>query len=304
MEINNQLWLSPMEGVSDLGFRKLCHKHGADLTFTPMIRADALVRNNKATLDLIDTHLASVPTGIQLLVSKPQVLKKALEIITKKREENDPIYLNIKCIDLNFGCPSKEIVTRGMGPALLKRTNRMKELLSTLKEFSPVPCGIKIRIGLNKREKNNKIYLNVLKIANEQKLDWITVHPIRVDQTSQDPIDLDALKEIIQNATIPVVGNGFVTTGEKAKYMLDMGCSAVMIARGAIGNPWIFTEIKHFLETGKELDMEKDFEKALGDYFEIAKKYRTKDKVFNFHKKTFLLRQKGDMAYHSPSRIY
>jgi tRNA-dihydrouridine synthase B len=284
--MNNEVWLSPMEGVSDLGFRNLCINRGADMTFTEMIRADAIVRGNKATLSLIDTHIP-LNQGIQLLVSKPAILRKALERID---------FTNITGVDLNFGCPSPDVVGKGQGPALLKRVKRMKDLLFVLKKHSPVPCGIKIRLGMNKREKENKVYLRVVELANEAKLDWITVHPKTADQGSQEPIDMNALSEIISIATIPVIGNGFVRDQKSAQKMFDIGCSGVMIARAAIGNPWVFNEIKGYSVT-------KNFTKSFEEYKEIASKFGTKQKFFNYHKKIFALRDRGDMAYHAPSRI-
>jgi len=285
-QMNREVWLSPMEGVSDLGFRKLCAQEGADMTFTEMIRADSIVRGNKATLSLIDTHM-KFAQGVQLLVSKPAILRKALEKID---------FTNIKAVDLNFGCPSPDVVSKGGGPALLKRVSRMKNLLMVLKKHSPVPCGIKIRLGLNAREKKNKVYLKVVELANEAELDWIIVHSKTADQSSRDPIDLQALKEIIHASKIPVIGNGFVTDRESAEKMFDLGCKGVMVARAAIGNPWVFKEIKGY-------SAEKNYKRAFEDYKKIATKYGTKQKYFNYHKKIFELRAKGDMGYHAPGRI-
>lgn len=302
MEIKNALWLSPMEGVTDLGFRSLCANNGADLTFTEMIRADALVRNNKSTFELIDTHLSEVPTGLQLLVSKPDVLKNVLLLITNKREEGVQKYLNISCIDLNFGCPSKEVIIRGNGPALLKRSQRMKDLLTTLKEFSPVPCGIKIRLGLSSADKVNKVYLRVIEIANEVELDWVTVHPKTADKSSRDPINFDILKEIISVAKIPIIGNGFVTDGKSAKKFLDLGCSGVMIARAAIVNPWIFREIRTYLNTGQIVQVKKDYASALREYEKISREYNTKRKFLNYNRQVFKEHIAGKFEYHAPHK--
>ncbi|NQV91905.1 tRNA-dihydrouridine synthase family protein [Candidatus Woesearchaeota archaeon] len=302
MDIKNALWLSPMEGVSDLGFRSLCVKRGADLTFTEMIRADALVRNNKATIELIDTYLKEVPTGLQLLASKPATLEKVLKMISKKREEGDPLYLNISCIDLNFGCPSKDVITKGAGPALLKRDQRMRDLLTTLKKESPVPCGIKMRLGLGVGDKRNKVYLRVIELANELELDWVTVHSKTADQKSFDPIDLDPLREILAISKVPIIGNGFVTDGKSAKHFFDMGCAGVMIARGAIINPWVFEEIKEYLKTGKVSRRDKDYAAALAEYEYIAIQYNAKDKFLTYHRKTFLDHIKGNFGYHAPTK--
>ena len=165
-----------------------------------------------------------------------------------------------------------------------------------LKKYSPVPCGIKIRLGLNAYERNKKIYLRVIELANEAKLDWVIVHPKTADQGSQDPIDVKALKEIIKAATVPIIGNGFVVDKESAQEMFDLGCSGVMVARAAIGNPWVFSEIK-----GNKVI--KDYKQAFEEYKEIASKFGTKQKYFNYHKKIFELRQKGDMGYHAPSKV-
>jgi tRNA-dihydrouridine synthase B len=303
MEINNALWLSPMEGVSDLGFRSICAKRGADLTFTEMIRADALVRNNKATLELIDTHDRNIPTGIQLIASKPKILQQALEIITKKIQDKSTPFLNLSCIDLNFGCPSLDIISKGGGPALMKREQRMKDLLHTLKKYSPLPCGIKIRLGLGNADKKNKVYLRCVKIANEIGLDWIIVHPKTASERSLDPIDIYALKEIIAESKIPIIGNGFVMDGKSAKTLLDLGCSGVMIARGAIINPWIFEEIRSFLNTGKTVKIEKDYNALLSEYEAIVHKYGTKDKFLEYHHAQFKAHIAGNFKYHSPRRI-
>src|SRR3989338_3018839 len=167
-----QLWLSPMESVSDLGFRTVCYQHGASLTFTEMIRASALVQGNKATLSLIDTYTPSVKTGIQLLVSNTEILQKALAMIREGIDTKDGRFSNLSCIDLNFGCPSPEIINSGQGPALLKRTAKMKELLMILQREAPLPCGIKIRLGMNERERQQKVYLRIVEMANEVGLDY------------------------------------------------------------------------------------------------------------------------------------
>lgn len=288
-----RLWLSPMESVSDFGFRKLCYRHGASLTFIEMLYAEAIVRKNKASLELIDSYDLEIPTGIQLLASKPEILRKALESIHK--------FPHLSLVDLNFGCPSPEVIRSGNGPALLKRTQRMTELLTTLKKHSPYPCGIKIRLGLNNTDKKSKVYLRTLEIANSVGLDYLTVHPKTAQESSHDPVDHAALQEIIDNATIPIVGNGFVTDGKSAKKLLDMGCSAVMIARAAIGNPWIFEDINDYLEdkTISRKRTAKDYEDAWLEY----SAYVTKKKFYDYHQKIFSLRMKGDLSYHAPSRI-
>ncbi len=300
---SGKLWLSPMEGVSDLGFRNLCSRRRASLTFTEMIRADGLVRGNNATLSLVDSFDGSVPTGIQLFVTKPDILKKTLAIIRRGIVEKDGRFSNLSVIDLNFGCPSPEIINLGGGPAMLKRTERMKELLTVLRTESPLPCGIKIRLGMNEREKQQKVYLRIVELANEVGLDYLTVHPKVASDDSRVPIDFGALQEIIDYSSVPIVGNGFVVDGSSAKRMLEMGCSAVMIARAAVGNPWVFEEIERYLKTGKEVVLKKDYAATWKEYKSLAERYGTKEKYHDYHKKVFELRGKGDLGFHSPSKI-
>ncbi len=247
-----------MEGVSDLGFRALCSRRRAALTFTEMIRADGLVRKNNATLSLVDTFDGSVSTGIQLFVTKPDVLKKSLAIIRRGIEEKDGRFSNLSVVDLNFGCPSPEIIKLGGGPAMLKRTERMKELLTILRRDSPLPCGIKIRLGMNERERQQKVYLRIVEMVNEIGLDYLTVHPKVASDDSLAPIDFMALQDIIDRSSVSIVGNGFVVDGKSAERMLKMGCSAVMIARAAVGNPWVFEEIEQYLKTGRVANITKD----------------------------------------------
>ncbi|MBI2112250.1 tRNA-dihydrouridine synthase family protein [Candidatus Woesearchaeota archaeon] len=300
-----RLWLSPMEGVSDLGFRTICNDSGASLTFTEMIRASSLVQGNKATLSLVDTFTHSPPTGIQLLVNKKEILQKALAMIREGIETKDGRFSNLSVIDLNFGCPSPEIIQIGQGPAMLKRITRMKELLTVLRKESPLPCGIKIRLGLNDREKKEKIYLRILEIANDLGLDYLTVHPKTAADSSLAPIDWKALEEIISHAKIPIMGNGFVVDGPSARKMLDAGCKAVMIARASVGNPHIFSEIETFLTTGRKIAPANpsDYQAAWKRYSSIATRYGTNKKYYEYHQKMFELRMKGDQGYHSPLRI-
>jgi len=301
-----KLWLSPMESVSDLGFRTLCYQYGASLTFTEMIPALALIQKNKASLSLIDTYTPSVKTGLQLLVSKPEVLHKALKTIREGIETRGGVFSNILVIDLNFGCPSPDIINSGNGPAMLKRTAKMKELLTILKKESPLPCGIKIRLGLNDKEKQQKVYLRVIDIANDVGLNYVTIHAKTAADKSTAPLDWKALQEIIAKARIPIVGNGLVVDGPSAKRMLDMGCSAVMVARAAVGNPWIFEEIDTYLKTGSQPHRErtiKEYQDAWDKYALIAHKYGTKQKFYDYHRRIFELRMRGDTSYHSPSKI-
>jgi tRNA-dihydrouridine synthase B len=254
--------LSPLESVSDVGFRSLCSELGAGLCWTEMIRAQALSRDNNSALDLIDTHdtAQTVPTGIQLLAKTPEALLTALQRLDSYVADGTrPHFNNAIAIDLNFGCPSPTILREGAGPALLKRRKRLSELFTVLvdwKHSTKLPIGAvgcKIRLGLNSTEVKNKVYLDAADIALASGLDYITVHARHAGQKSSVPSNWSAIKEIADrvgrgsNGTdkrMAVIGNGDVYTADDAYNMMsETGCDGVMIARGAIRNPWIFRDI-------------------------------------------------------------
>jgi tRNA-dihydrouridine synthase len=157
--------LAPLEGVSDVGFRRLCFEQGAALTFTEMIRARGLAKHNKATFDLIDTFDAAVPTGIQLMTTGASELLDALSVVEELSKTTHPHWQNITAVDLNFGCPSKDIIQIGAGPAMLKRRSRIEAIFNALaawKTTTTLPIksvSAKIRLGLNQGEQDHKVFL-------------------------------------------------------------------------------------------------------------------------------------------------
>lgn len=159
----SRLLLAPLESVSDNAFRKLCWDNGAVLTFPEMIRAQALAKNNKATLDLLDTFHESV-TGVQLLVSSKNSMSSALERLEQLAFSSHPHFRNIRVVDLNFGCPSKEIIATGCGPAMLKRRSKISEIFQSIAQWKAhtklniSAVGAKIRLGLNAYEQQQKVF--------------------------------------------------------------------------------------------------------------------------------------------------
>ena len=249
LELQSPYVLSPLEGVSDAGFRKLCYGLGAGITWTEMIRASGVVRRNKATLDLIDTHDPDVLTGIQLFAVNERELAVALYTLEQLAHSTHPHFMHIKAVDLNFGCPSPEVIRIGAGPALLKRTNKMALMFDKLdhwRKHTKLPIGAvgaKIRLGLNQQEQDHKVYLRIVEAANRH-LDYLTVHARHAKQRSRDPPTWAAIREIKQLATIPVIGNGDALTVRDAVRMREeTGCDGVMLARAAIRDPWVFREL-------------------------------------------------------------
>jgi tRNA-dihydrouridine synthase B len=297
LSLANGLLLSPMEAVSCVGFRRLCHQTGAGLTYTEMIRARGIVRNNKSTIDLIDCHDPHTPTGLQLMTTGPAELADALTAIETMAATSHPHLHNLCAVDLNFGCPSPEVIRVGAGPAMLKRRARMEQIFQTLRSWQrttklPIRAiSCKIRLGLNQQEASHKIFLPIVELAS-QHLDAITVHARHAGQKSRDAPTWSAIGEAKRVATIPVIGNGDVVTRADAQRLHnESGCDGVMIARAAIKNPWRFGELLG-RDAGAPTAVVVD--QAATDYQGWAERCQTKEKFRLFHSDNFArLRQRA-----------
>lgn len=293
--LQSKYLLAPMEEVSDVGFRKLCYLQGAGLTFTEMVRGSGIVRRNKATLDLIDTFDSDTPTGIQLFIVNERELLAALHTLDSLAETTHPHFNNIIAVDLNFGCPSPDIIKIGAGPALIKRAVKMETIFKTLHDWKattklPIGAiGAKIRLGMNAQEQEYKMYLRLVPAANKY-LDYLIVHARHAKQKSKDLPTWSAIAEVKSQSTIPIIGNGNVFNAQDANKMISTtNCDGILIARGAIANPWIFREL-----IGKKSIKDEEKEKikqiiilAKEEYFAIAKQYNTKLKYITFHEENF-----------------
>ncbi|MDP2344127.1 MAG: tRNA-dihydrouridine synthase family protein [Deltaproteobacteria bacterium] len=242
--------LAPLEGVSDAGFRRLCFEQGASLTFTEMIRARGLAKHNKATFDLIDIADDNVLTGIQLLATSPQELVDALSVVEELAKTTHPQWLRLAAVDLNFGCPSKDIIQQGAGPAMLKRRGRMEAIFQALagwKKTTSLPVksvSAKIRLGLNQRELEHRVFLPIVELASAH-LDYVVVHARHAGQRSRDAPTWGAIAEAKKASKVPVIGNGDVVTRADAVRMHEeTGCDGFLIARGAIQSPWVFRALR------------------------------------------------------------
>ncbi len=241
LELKNPFILAPMESVSDCAWRRLCAEQGAALTFTEMVRANALARGNKSTAELIDTHDAEVPTGVQLLVANERELAAALRTL-----EQLPQASNLCAVDLNFGCPSPEVIRAGAGPALLKRRAKLEAIFETLRAWQRTTplrigaVGAKIRLGLNRLEQDQKVYLPIVELAN-QHLDYLTIHARHARQDSTSPPTWSAVAEAVARARIPIIANGDLTCADDwRRVSAETGASFALIARAAIRSPWVF----------------------------------------------------------------
>ncbi len=226
-----KLWLAPMEGITDCAFRTLCYNNSADLTFTEMIRIDALIRGNKATQKLIEWN--STPTALQILGVK---LNSIQEFVKQFPSYN----INPTQININASCPSPDVIRTGAGAALMKRTQRLNEMISCLQRLD-LPVTVKMRLGLNEFEKKNKVYLNTLKTVDA---DAFIIHAKHARQESQEKSDWNVFEECIATGK-HIVANGDISTKEHVDYFKKLGLKEVMIGRAAIKNPKIFRMLKY-----------------------------------------------------------
>ncbi len=258
--------------VTDVSFRLLCKKYGAGLTFTEMLSPLALARGNKSTLRLFDVQFKERPVGVQLMGQNIEDIKKAIKVVENK----------VDIIDFNFGCPVDNIVKQGCGAALLKRPEKIREIIRAAKSVTKVPISIKIRSGWDKKSINA---VEIAKIAEEEGCFMITVHGKTRSQDRGMETDWDIIKQVKENVSIPVVGNGGVNSPEDAKRMFDKTkCDYIMVGREASRNPYIFKQINDYLQKGDYKEVtKKDQIKFFREYLELAERYQPKFKYIKYH---------------------
>lgn len=236
-QFSNNIFLAPMAGITDKPFREVCREFGAGMVYSEMISAKGLYYKDKKTASLMDMSGES-PCAIQIFGSEPEIMA---EVIPKVMEFKPDV------IDINMGCPAPKIVNNGDGSALMKTPELMGKIMRAVKHTSPVPVTAKMRKGW---EEDNSLVC--AKILEENGADAVTVHGRTRKEFYSGKADWDIIKTIKRELKIPVIGNGDIWTAQDAKNMFDYtGCDGVMVARGAQGNPWIFTEIKELLEKGQ-----------------------------------------------------
>ena len=234
--------LAPMAGITDMSFRALCREQGATFSYTEMISAKALYYKNKNTLPLLQVAKGERPIAVQLFGSEPELLaQEALKL------EEGPYDV----FDVNMGCPVPKVVNNGEGSALMRDPEKIGQIVSAMTKVLHKPVTIKIRKGFSADQINA---VEVAKRAEDAGAAAIAIHGRTREEYYSGHADYDIIRQVKEAVSIPVMGSGDIYKGKDAKRMLDeTGCDAVMIARGARGNPWIFREVAHFLETGEEL---------------------------------------------------
>jgi nifR3 family TIM-barrel protein len=243
-KLRGKFVLAPMAAYTDIAFRLLCRKMGAAMCFTEFANAEAIIRGGKNTEALLQTCKEEMPVGIQIFGSTPESMAKAAAIISSRVESGE---LFASCIDINFGCPAGSVVRAGAGSALLRSPEKMRAIAEACVKASGIPITAKIRAGWRKDDG-----AKFAKMLEDAGVAGITVHWRTATEGRARQEGWKALSDVAGAVFIPVIGNGGASTPERAVRMLaETGCGAVMIASGALGNPFIFEEANWLLASGR-----------------------------------------------------
>lgn len=242
INIPQAVLLAPMEDVTDIPFRLVCKRMGADVMYTEFVNSEGAIRNSKKAKQKMAFLEIERPFGIQIYGGGPGSMGEAAVIAAE---------LNPDIIDINCGCWVRNVVGHGAGAALLKDLPKMREVISSVVKAVRIPVTVKTRLGWD--EKSVQI-VEVAKMIEDAGARALTIHCRTRAQGHKGDPDYSWIPQVKNAVRIPIIVNGSIDSPEKAKYVFDStGCDGVMIARTAIQNPWIFSQIKHYLQTGEKL---------------------------------------------------
>ena len=265
LEFKNNVFLAPMAGVTDISFRGLCKKQGCGLVYTEMVSAKALYYGSENTKQLLRISEEEMPVAAQIFGNDPKIMANVVKEHLNKRDD-------ICIIDINMGCPAPKIVKNGEGSALMKNPELAGQIVREIKEVSSKPVTVKFRKGFDEDNINAVQFALALEEAGA---DAIAIHGRTRKQMYEGKADWNIIKDVKDNVKIPVIGNGDVFTPEDALKMKNLtNCDGIMIARGSMGNPWLFKQIQRILqgEKLKEITPEEKIDMCIRHY-ELAIKY-------------------------------
>lgn len=247
IEIKDGIFLAPMAGVSDRAFRTVCRSFGAQMCVCEMISAKAVHYKDKKTASLARITQEDAPCAVQIFGSEPEIMAEAAELLA----DNAYAYCTSDAlpsyIDINMGCPVKKVVNNGEGSALMKDPELVGKIVRSVVGRVKIPVTVKIRAGWDEGNKNAVL---IAQTAQENGAAAVTVHGRTREQMYRDPVDRDIIRECKKALKIPVIANGGVMCAQDAVSLLEYtGCDGVMIARGAMGNPFIFRDITDLLNS-------------------------------------------------------
>ena len=241
LELENNLILAPMAGVTDLPFRKICKEFGPGLVCTEMVSSKAIYHDDTKTKLLMNTDGEKRPISMQIFGSDEETMGYAAKYVSKIAD----------IVDINMGCPAPKVVKNGDGSKLLLDIEKAEKVIKSVVKNSSKPVTLKIRKGW---DCNNIVATEFAQMAEKAGVSAITIHGRTRTEMYSGKVDLDIIKKVKESVKIPVIGNGDIVDEESALKMFEYtGVDGIMIGRGTFGNPWIFKRIKHYLETGEKL---------------------------------------------------
>lgn len=230
LKLESNIMLAPIAGYTDSPFRRIARKHGAGLVVTELISDEGIIRQNEKTMDLLKFHEEERPIAIQIFGRLPEVMAEAAAIVEELKPD---------LIDINMGCPAQKVCKSGKGAALLKEPGEIEIISKSIVRKTGIPVSAKIRIGWDEYSKN---YIDIVKALEAGGISLIIVHGRTRVQKYGGESNWDIIREIREISSVPVIGNGDILSHEEAVERMNFsGCMGVMIGRGAIGNPWIFS---------------------------------------------------------------
>ena len=260
VELENNLILAPMAGVTDLPFRVLCKEQGAGMVCTEMASSRAIFHNDEKTKQLLNTNGEKRPISFQIFGSDEETMGYSAKQLSSFAD----------IIDINMGCPAPKVVKNGDGSKLLLDLEKAEKIIQAVVKNATVPVTLKIRKGW---DKEHIVATQIAKIAEKNGISAITVHGRTRTEFFSGDIDYDIIKKVKETVNIPVIGNGNIVDEESAIKMFEKtGVDGIMIGRGSLGNPWIFREINYFLQTGVKLEKPtaKEKQQAMKKHIELG----------------------------------
>jgi tRNA-dihydrouridine synthase B len=261
LKLKSNLILSPMAGITDLPFRMLCRRFGVELAFVEMINCRSISHKNRRTKQMLASLPKDKPLGIQILGCEEQYILRALEVLRG---------VEFDLLDFNAACPSKKVVRRGEGSGILRDPKKFAKILKLIVKHAWLPVTVKIRAGWDKDSVNAR---EIALIAQDCGANAVFLHGRTKTQGYSGQVDYKIIKEVKKVLDIPLIASGDVFSGLLAKKMFDeTGCDGLAIARGSLGNPWIFKEIKEYLKSGKIINRPKegDIAKVLREHLDAS----------------------------------